>query len=45
MEIYRENIERKIIIQFLMGLNDSYDAVHVQILLLEPLPSVEKFMI
>lgn len=28
--------------QFLMGLNDSYDHVHNQILLMEPLPSVNK---
>lgn len=30
------------LIQFLMGLNDCYDHVRNQILILEPLPSVNK---
>lgn len=38
--IERENEEN--IMQFLMGLNDSYDHVKNQILIMDPLPSVNK---
>ncbi|XP_031478747.1 uncharacterized protein LOC116249687 isoform X1 [Nymphaea colorata] len=42
MKSYSEQIQREHVIQFLMGLNDSYNAVRGQILLLDPLPNVNK---
>lgn len=35
-------LDATILIQFLMGLNDAYDSVRAQILLMEPLPSANK---
>lgn len=34
--------EKRKVIQFLLGLNDSFDTVKRQILLIEPLPSISK---
>lgn len=34
--------DSSILIQFLMGLNDAYDSIRGQILLMEPLPSANK---
>ena len=42
MKTYNEQKDRDHIMQFLMGLNDSYNAVRGQILLMNPLPSVRK---
>lgn len=37
-----DSLESNKLVQFLMGLNDTYDAIRGQILLLEPLPNVSK---
>ncbi|CAL9031134.1 unnamed protein product [Prunus brigantina] len=42
MKTYNEQKDRDHIMQFLMSLNDSYNAVRGQILLMNPLPSVRK---
>ncbi|CAL9009693.1 unnamed protein product [Prunus brigantina] len=42
MKTYNEQKDRDHIMQFLMGLNDSYNTVRGQILLMNPLPSVRK---
>lgn len=41
-KIMTETLDTNRLIQFLMDLNDAYDAIRGQILLLEPLPSVNK---
>ena len=42
MKVYSEQREQDQIMQFLMGLNESYNAIRGQILLINPLPSVRK---
>lgn len=42
MEDHNEKEEQNKVMQFLMGLDDSYATVRGQILLLKPLPSVLK---
>ncbi|KAF7138291.1 hypothetical protein RHSIM_Rhsim07G0134800 [Rhododendron simsii] len=42
MKVYHEQREHDQIMQFLMGLNESYNPIRGQILLMNPLPSVRK---
>jgi transposase InsO family protein len=42
MKVVAENYHQKYIYHFLMGLNESFAAIRGQILLMEPLPSVNK---
>ena len=42
MKVWLEFQEQESVMQFLMGLNDSYSSIRGQILLLEPLPSLSK---
>lgn len=41
-KIISEALDSKRLIQFLMGLNDTYDSVRGQVLMMEPLPNVSK---
>ena len=42
MKIWLEFQEQESVMQFLMGLNDSYSSIRGQILLQKPLPSLSK---
>lgn len=41
-KVMSDTIDSNRLMQFLMGLNDMYDSIIGQILLMEPLPSVNK---
>ncbi|KAL5582411.1 hypothetical protein UlMin_014853 [Ulmus minor] len=42
MRVWMEDQQNECVMQFLMGLNDSYAQLHAQILMVEPLPPLNK---